>query len=705
MPIQPRIEQRDDDVDGIRVFDPIDRQECFFETPFSVVPRTVSTDTFFAPLDTAAQICTSELVLPELTTVYVRDSSGAMVEEVQHLSSTTLEDDEWYTLELATPIKLYLRVRGPLTITNSAYTEVTCETERTIHIGARSFHEQPAGTIQTPADPLSVMEALSYFGSALKTTSCERSYPTLRGHPPLVEVVDDIDSVAVPDGMVRPETGVSIHVPQTWESVFAVAPLAYYLGAEVRPTTGPAELRTSAGLRHSLSTPDFHTAVNRVLRQVLTLDCCTRCDGIYNVRLAEREKLTDCTDLDFPSLYDQPLAEQLHSYLNISWDVISEIVPTWELSAMVTEDPENANILPFLADALSLVSSPGSKEAIREPVDPNPEVEADIESFLRGAAPTARGDDSWTSTSEEPHRPAPSSDALAQTWVGPRETAPPEWNWTVPQAHHNRLARAQTEGNLEIAVVLNDTDMRREKELVDDAYRGDSPFEVTIYDHPTTDELANVLQSDLDLLHYIGHIRRDGMECVDGVLDVNRLKTVGVDAFFLNACASREQGRALVERGGIAGVVTSTAIGNAGATELGVTFARLLDAGFTVFSALDIARNQSEQGLRYSVIGDGRLAVSQAESGVPCVVTLTDVSANEPEFRFEPEYHPSTGYRTGTSVMPHLTNNQNYYLAFGLPESFSATPEEVSEFLSLENCPFFRNGELRWSDTLSVREI
>jgi hypothetical protein len=702
MPIEPRIEQRDDGVNGIRVFDPIDRQEYYFETPESVVPRPAATNEFIAPLDTAARIRTSELVLPDFTTVYVRDSEGAIVQEVQHLSSVALEDDGWYTLELTTPIKLYLRVRGPLTITNSAYTEVSCEQTRTVFIGARSFHEQPAGTIETPADPTSVMEAISYFGSALKTASCERSYPTLRGHPPLIEVGDDCDEVTVPDGLAKPDVGVSIHVSPTWESVFAIAPLAYYLGAQVNPTTGPAELRTTAGVREPLDTPTLHSAVNRVLRHVLTLDCCTRCDGIYNVALAERETILERTKIDFSTLYDQPLAEQLGSYLDIPWETVSEIVPTWELAATITDDIQNVQMLPFLADSLALLSAPESERTVREPVDANPEVEANIESFLRVTTSATRGDDGWAVNREVQHRPTPTTDALAQTWVGPRTTAPPEWNWTLSAAHHNRLSRAQTEGNLEIAVVLNDIKMQQEKDLVDDTYRGNSPFDVTIYDHPSTDELATALEADLDFLHYIGHIHRDGMECIDGLLDVHDLDTVGVDAFFLNACASREQGLALLERGSIAGVVTSTAIGNSGATELGVTFARLLDAGFTVYSALDIARNQSEQGLRYSVIGDGRLAVSQSDSGVQNLIKLHANENAEDEYTLFLDSHPSTGNRVGTCILPHIAGNNQYYLCYGAVGEFYVSTEELRQFLSMGRSPVQYEDERYWSDEIDL---
>ena len=52
---------------------------------------------------------------------------------------------------------------------------------------ARSVTSGPARLAKTA--PI----ALSTLSSALKTTSVERSYPTLRGHPPALELGDALD--------------------------------------------------------------------------------------------------------------------------------------------------------------------------------------------------------------------------------------------------------------------------------------------------------------------------------------------------------------------------------------------------------------------------------------------------------------------------------------------------------------------------------
>ncbi len=677
------------------------------ETPSPVSPSPADTAPFAVPIDTAARIETTAIRLPDVAAVYVVNGSGEMISEVQHFSSVDFprpeERDDAYVVEMATPVKLCLRVSGAFTVTNVAYTEIEFEREEAVTIGVRSYHQHPAGTIRTPTDPESLMEAVSYFGSALKTTSCERSYPTLRGHPPLVEPAASVD---VPDGIDRPATGVELLVPETPGAVCAVAPLAYYLGATVRSSDGgPARLRTGTGNAVQLSDPDVYTAAGRVLRRALTLDCCTRTEGLYSLSLAERRRIEALTDLDFEALYDLPLGEQLDAYLSIPWDVVSEVVPTWELRAIVagSAEAEGVRTLPFLADALALVSPPDRAASASTPVSVDPET---IDSFLRsgrsndGSCPTARDEDSSPGDDPLAATRVVDGEAMGETWVGPTESVPVGRSWTMPTAHHHRLARAETEGELEIAVVVNDPEMAREGEFVDRTYRRDSPFDVSTYWEADRGTLADVLRSDYDLLHYVGHIRSGGMECPDGLLDARALPdgSVGVDAFFLNACASRDQGVALIERGGVAGVVTSAAVGNAGATELGATFARLLDAGFTVYSALNIARTESAQGHQYSVLGDGRLAVSQAESTVPNLVHVDETGPDRYELRLE--LHPGTGGGVGSIFVPHIADNEDYYLCYGSTNRFELDGDTLSEFLSFQDCPVLLDEKLRWSADL-----
>ena len=103
-----------------------------------------------------------------------------------------------------------------------------------------------------------VMQAVAAFSSALKTTSAERSYPTLRGHPPTVELGDRLH---IPDELSSPETGITIELPATYAAIYAAAPLAYYLGADLVPGEEPL-LRTDTGSEYALDAAgDFDVSV------------------------------------------------------------------------------------------------------------------------------------------------------------------------------------------------------------------------------------------------------------------------------------------------------------------------------------------------------------------------------------------------------------------------------------------------------------
>src|SRR5699024_9950506 len=151
--------------------------------------------------------------------------------------------------------------------------------ETAVTVGARSYHKRPAATVRTPADPESMMAAISTFGSALKTTSPERAYPTLRGHPPAIELGD---TLSIPDSFTRSDPAVTIEIPADLKYIYSAAPLAYYLGAEL---VASEELRLCAGesFEYTLdSEHGFETEVERVLKQTFLLDCVTRTEGLYD---------------------------------------------------------------------------------------------------------------------------------------------------------------------------------------------------------------------------------------------------------------------------------------------------------------------------------------------------------------------------------------------------------------------------------------
>jgi len=134
-----------------------------------------------------------------------------------------------------------------------------------------------------------MMEAVSALPSALKTTSPERTWPTLRGHPPLLELGDRLE---IPDAIDPPDGEISLTVPREYASVYQAAPLAFFLGATIRPGTEPM-LETSR-FEYSLSTPrSFEDEIAHLLKRFFFLDAIVRMDGMFRYELPERASLED----------------------------------------------------------------------------------------------------------------------------------------------------------------------------------------------------------------------------------------------------------------------------------------------------------------------------------------------------------------------------------------------------------------------------
>ena len=671
---------------GLAVVDPIERHRYELTTG-TVHATAVDLSRFLFPVESAVSIRTDHVTLPSVVSVHVRDEQGAVVAHAEHHTHEDLPAGE-YIVEVSAPIKLYFRVESALRITADASgMAIGFDGEREVLVGARSHHERPAATVRTPADPEAMMAAISTFGSALKTLTPERSYPTLRGHPPTIELGDSLDLV----GLEAPDTGVTIEIPPDYGSIYAVAPLAYYLGATVEPGADPL-LRTDRGFEQSLSGPQgFERTVARTLKQTFFLDCLTRTEGLYPVDLHERRVLADDLALDFPALYEQSLAAQLETYLSIPYRTIAEHVPTWKLTADVAAVPASVEHLPFVVADLAIVRS----------VEPATGPEGTMSDETRTDERRGFVDGPAAIDSEEPFvRPEP-ADSLEQTWIG--EGTPLGASKASLAAYRNRLERTPAEGDIEITVVCNDAAMDDER-AVEASYgeRADLPFDVTVAHDLTTDELADVLGARTDFLHYIGHVDGDGFACADGRLDARELDSVGVDAFLLNACQSYRQGMALIEAGAIGGIVTLSDILNSEGVKMGRALARLLNAGFPLGSALDIARGESIMGEEYLVVGDSGLAITQVDGGPP---NLSKISRADIGFQLEFETYPTSQRGIGSMVIPLIRGNNEYYLSSGTVLKSNITDTALGEFLSIEEMPVKVNGHLYWSDQIEIDDL
>ncbi|HET7324020.1 MAG TPA: hypothetical protein VFJ06_06795, partial [Halococcus sp.] len=177
--------------------------------------------------------------------------------------------------------------------------------------------------------------------------------------------------------------------------------------------------------------------------------------------------------------------------------------------------------------------------------------------------------------------------------------------------------------------------------------------------------------------------------------------SVGVDAFLLNACQSYQQGMSLIESGSIGGIVTLTDVLNCEAVKMGRTLARLLNCGFPLRAALEVARGESIMGDHYLVVGDGSLSIAQTENGT---ANLFSVKRTGDSFNLKFKVYPTSDTGMGTLVVPFFEDAE-YHISTGEIQGYDLSQKELRDFLSLANSPTMINGKLRWSQEIDVSDI
>lgn len=676
---------------GMEIIDTSDRRRYTLHTDDTIRPRSTDRRRFLFPVDDARTVDVSSISFPTVVPVVIRDDAGTSIARTDHFSSESLPHAR-YQLEVSAPIKIHMIVDAPITVESDAHrTWMDFDGRRSVHIGVQSKHDRPIATVTTTTDVEDMMRAISTFGSALKTTSPERSYPTFRGHPPTVELGEQL---TIPDSVRPPETGIQLQLPAKCRYPFVAAPLSYYLGARVEPGS-EAKLLTDTGLEVDLGTGlEFERQIERILKQTFLLDCVTRTEGLYQISLHERDHVEQLIDTDLATLYEIPIASRLETYLSLPFESIKPFIPEWKLTTHVSPVPKSIETLPYVVNDLAVIRTPQWAEGTNTAV-----AEAAIGSFLRDSFVRSTAAHASPQSFVELER----ADSIEQAWVG--DETPLGVSKAMPEAYQNRFDRRPSAGSIEITVVCNDPQMDEERGLVDRSYgtRLELPFDVDVHHGLTCEELRTELEQPTDLLHYIGHIDDDGFKCSDGMLDAATLDEVGIDAFVLNACQSYEQGMYLIDNGAIGGIATLSTVINSGAVRIGSAVARLLNCGFPLRAALEIAKDESIIGGSYIVIGDGGLTVAQPESGTPnlCEVKRLDDDSFEVTIRT----YPTTAGGMGGVFMPIIASNSEYFLNSGAINTFQLSMDELADFLCLEDIPVKIDGELHWSRELDLEEL
>ncbi|ADD04513.1 uncharacterized protein Nmag_0929 [Natrialba magadii ATCC 43099] len=736
---------------GLEFHDSIEQRHLRVGTSTAVSPTTVDPQEFCFPVNKTCTVTTDELRFDQPYSVTVHDETGRTESNVGVGEQTTLEDRPQF-IGLSGPIKLYCRIdtAGTVDIGLTAV-RIELEHETTVTLGARSLHDRPAGTITTPPDIESMAQALSAFPSALKTSSPERTWPTLRGHPPLIELGETLE---IPDAVrksdIGPETGarmravsdtdaadtmdvnaaettppaapdlpatdsetltdgITITVPSRYLTLFQAAPLAFFLGARIEPGDEPA-LETPTFTYPLPSDETFGDEIADLLKRFFFLDCLTRTEGIFQYDLLERSKLETELPFELETVYDEPLPERLAQYLEVPFEQIEAHAPRWPLTAHVPPEPESIELLPFIVNELGIVR-PSSGET---PSDPPGAATAEAQ-FVRSTSevpPDSSSGDQTPSRSPSPS-PSPSpaappdesafvvpdvtDESVEHAWFG--NNVPQNASKATIEAYRNQLDRDTRNDSIELLLVCNDAQMLDEHDLLDDAYgtRDELPFEIDSEFGVDSNRLATLLtEGGYDFVHYIGHATEDGLRCPDGDLDIRTLESVDVGVFFLNACRSYQQGLAMIRRGAFGGVSTYGDVANEDAVEAGETMARLLNRGFPLRGALEIARQNTALGEQYLIVGDGSADIAQSDGGAPAVVKLNHSDTGELDFSIQS--YSTKEFQLGTATASNLPCVEDRHLSPGCTPFSSVTETDLYEYLSWNELPMLVEETLSWND-------
>lgn len=612
------------------------------------------------PVSTAVECLADGLRLPE-GVVVIRDREGSFLSRADEVAFRNFTEGR-YLLEFHGDIPCVVWFESGFTLGTDGRT-IAFDHESPLRIGARSARPRPTETVTTTGDPADVMAAVSTFGSALATRAPERSFPAFRGHPPALELGEEL---RVPDGLEPPERHGRIRLPERLEYAYAAAPLAAYLGVRVEPARR-AELVTDSFSYSLDGRGGVEASLARVLKQVFVLDVACRDAGPSPGESRERRAVDAVTTLDWERLYEADPAARLAAYLSVPFHAIREAVPLWGSAAHVRPEPANAAMLPALVARFATVRSPPSVS--RRP-------SAELNSPDTAAAAAGNG----------PARPAP-SDAVEDLWVG--QGAPVGATKALTPVDWNRFGRrpdpVREERTRSAAVLAPNPDEQAAAEAVAAAY--DDPSLVVGL---TRDDLQRQLTKPRGIVHLVGDVDEAGFDCLDGPLDAGRLDAVCANAFVMDCCSVHGQATALVEAGALGGVATVHEQPGEGA-ELGATLARLLAAGVPLSAATDVASDAGLHEDDFLVVGDGTATLPETGTSPPMVLAAESVPSGYAV--------QCRGYTADTAGMGSRTRtllDDDWCLTTARERPTTVDAETLQELVSESGIPLLLDGDLVW---------
>ncbi|MFC6963465.1 hypothetical protein ACFQL7_03330 [Halocatena marina] len=118
---------------------------------------------------------------------------------------------------------------------------------------------------------------------------------------------------------------------------------------------------------------------------------------------------------------------------------------------------------------------------------------------------------------------------------------------------------------------------------------------------------------------------------------------------------------------------------------------------------MNIARNESLVSNQYLVIGDGGLAITQAESGMPMLGEIERLA--EDRFELAINVYPTTQHGMGSVSIPLINGENEYQLSSGGVDTYELSTKELERYLGLEQIPVRVDGTIQWSDEITLTEL
>lgn len=268
----------------------------------------------------------------------------------------------------------------------------------------------------------------------------ERSRPDYRTPPPQFLRDSTLDLA----GCTTPETGIRIATRPSYDFLFPLAPLVYYLGATVEIATTPKLITAEGHTRPLPAQPrPYELAIERLLKRFVVCDAMTRTAGPYPGAQAELAAVEDDLPFNPISLYREPIGVRVARYLQADYETLAPVIPQWDLKAHIGARPGQIELLPSLARDLALLtvadqSVPRGATRIEQADDEGKSSErrgqqASPSSVITPAAPPTRTD--IQATTPDTAETGTETQGLTEGNQTPSRTATPPRRFKLPAAN------------------------------------------------------------------------------------------------------------------------------------------------------------------------------------------------------------------------------------------------------------------------------